>query len=271
MRWTLELVREQASRFDSRIAWKKGHEPSYAAAVRKGWLEEACLHMGSKATEKWTDSSILKESSKFSNVKEWRTKSPKSYDAACKKGIVRKISSKMAKDVRAWSDSEILEDAKKHTSKTVWARSSSAYVLAKIRGIFDIATAHMTQVCGTSRHEKDILSLVKENFPKAHTAFFNNKKTDEFPFSKIQLDIYVPEIRKGIEFDGTYWHSFEGLKRGKPKWKDEDLTRYHDIKDRFFQKSGIEVMHVKEAEWTSDRHGCIKKINDFLGITYERR
>jgi very-short-patch-repair endonuclease len=82
----------------------------------------------------------------------------------------------------------------------------------------------------------------------------------------LDIDIYIPELRKGIEFDGDYWHSFEGLKRGRPDWPEEDLERYHQIKDRYFLSKGIEILHINEKEWLENHSKCLQKINDFLNL-----
>ena len=49
-RWTLELCKRAARRFDHRDAWQWGAPASFKAAVAKGWDKECCVHMSATAT-----------------------------------------------------------------------------------------------------------------------------------------------------------------------------------------------------------------------------
>ncbi len=80
------------------------------------------------------------------------------------------------------------------------------------------------------------------------------------------IDIYVPELNRGIEFDGERWHSFEIMRKSKnkKKWSDDDIHNYHQIKDDYFHSIGINILHIKEQEWKMDSIKCIAKCLDFL-------
>jgi rubrerythrin len=58
-----------------------------------------------------------------------------------------------------------------------------------------------------------------------------------------ELDIYIPDRRIAIEFDGLFWHSDQA---GKPK-------DYHLRKTEACAKIGIRLVHVFEDEWLSKR------------------
>jgi len=94
---------------------------------------------------------------------------------------------------------------------------------------------------------------------------------DKDYIKRFDLDIYVPELNRGIEFDGTYYHSFEYMRRNKNKglWTDDDVRRYHEIKDTHFLSIGINIIHITEEEWNADKEGCIKRCLDFLGGSSE--
>ena len=264
-KWLKEDVLAEARMFSTRIEWKANKEPSYAAALRNGWSEEACAHMGRRLTEKWDIETITEESIKFDSIHDWKTLSPSSYDAACKRDLLCKLTAGMISRIKNWTNEEVLEEAKKHEHKSEWFTiSQSSYSIAKKRGIFEEATKHMIQVVGTSNPEKNILEIIRESHPRTYSAFFSNKKSEKYPFTKLQIDAYIPELKRGVEFDGTYWHSFAGLKRGKPHWKDEDLLRYHEIKDEFFADMGIEILHIKEKDWTDNKEHCISLVREFL-------
>jgi len=71
---------------------------------------------------------------------------------------------------------------------------------------------------------------------------------------------------RGIEFDGTYYHSFEFMRKTthKKSWPDEDIHNYHEIKDAWFASKGIQILHIKEEDWKLDKDQCIKKCLQFL-------
>jgi hypothetical protein len=63
--------------------------------------------------------------------------------------------------------------------------------------------------------------------------------------NNIELDIFLPDLKMGFEFNGAFFHSLEA---GKP----ED---YHQSKTDFFKEVGILVFHIWEWEWNSDPEG----------------
>ena len=60
--------------------------------------------------------------------------------------------------------------------------------------------------------------------------------------SPYELDIYIPEKKLAIEFNGNYWHS--------TKFKDK---QYHQDKTIACAKNGVRLIHVYEYEWNNDR------------------
>ena len=39
---------------------------------------------------------------------------------------------------------------------------------------------------------------------------------------------------------------------------------YHTIKDRAFLSKGIQILHIEEKDWNSDKEACIEKCLEFL-------
>lgn len=67
-----------------------------------------------------------------------------------------------------------------------------------------------------------------------------------------EIDIYLPEIKVGIEVNGYYWHS---AKR-KPK-------RYHQQKTDLMQKHGIKLIHI----WTYQDYEAVEhRIKSLFGV-----
>ena len=75
-----------------------------------------------------------------------------------------------------------------------------------------------------------------------------------------ELDIYIPEKKISIEFDGIYWHSeLNGKKRN-----------YHLNKTVECEKQGIRLIHIFENEWNSSREIVESKLVNILGNRKER-
>lgn len=117
-----------------------------------------------------------------------------------------------------------------------------------------------------SRKEKMLLSFVKKYFPSAKTHFVG-KIIRGHHGTGYYLDVFVPELNKGVEFNGTYWHSFEALKRKSANgWTISEIKKYHENKRKHFLKYGISYLNVRESDWDDNREECLKKILAFLEI-----
>lgn len=79
----------------------------------------------------------------------------------------------------------------------------------------------------TSFPEQAIYFYVKKTFADAR-----NKYTDCFD-NQMELDIFIPSLQIGIEYDGSYWHSKSSVARNKKKYE-------------VCQQQGIFLIRVKE-------------------------
>lgn len=99
--------------------------------------------------------------------------------------------------------------------------------------------------CKTSRAEREIYdfiaSLDKNVYANDHTIL-----------GKKELDIYIPDKKLGIEYDGLYWHSVE---RGKHIKEKTDLCKTH----------GIRCIHIFEDEWLNKSQIVKSRICSALG------
>ena len=81
--------------------------------------------------------------------------------------------------------------------------------------------------------------------------FDGAKRSDRSMVHPYELDIYIPDKKLAIEFNGTYWHS-EAQKDRK----------YHQNKTIRCAKAGVRLIHIFEYEW-EDEHRR-QKIETFL-------
>ncbi len=64
-----------------------------------------------------------------------------------------------------------------------------------------------------------------------------------------EIDIYLPELRVGIEFNGDYWHG-DGFLSSKKNTTSHDL---HTNKRRLAEKAGVLLLFVWENDWKGAR------------------
>ena len=107
---------------------------------------------------------------------------------------------------------------------------------------------------GQSYKEKEVLDFVKsiydgEIIPNAHGII-----------GRKELNIYLPEKHRAIEFDGFYWHS-------EQKGKGES---YHLDKTNACAEKGIRLVHVFEDEWKEKKEIVEDRIRSILGIGQTR-
>ena len=67
-------------------------------------------------------------------------------------------------------------------------------------------------------------------------------------------DVFLPELKVGIEYNGIFWHSVEN--KGK---------NYHLNKYKFFKDLGIKVIQIFGNEWGSKRNICESLIVTTIG------
>jgi len=102
----------------------------------------------------------------------------------------------------------------------------------------------------SSKSEKEVLDVVK-NFTD-EKIIENNRKQIINPLTGrgLELDIWIPSLKKAIEFNGTYWHKDKG-------YKDEQKVLQCEQK-------GINLMIIEESQWRSNKEKCINTIGEWL-------
>lgn len=84
---------------------------------------------------------------------------------------------------------------------------------------------------GKSNMEIDLLNFIKDNY---NDIIETNTKS----IISNELDIYLPKLKIGFEFNGLYWHS--------ELYKDKN---YHLNKTSECNKLGIQLIHIWEDDW----------------------
>jgi hypothetical protein len=72
----------------------------------------------------------------------------------------------------------------------------------------------------------------------------------------LEIDIYLPDLKLGFEFNGLYWHSEELKKKN-----------YHLEKTNYFKEKGIRIIHIWEDNWDYKRDIIESQIKNWLFLT----
>jgi hypothetical protein len=118
-------------------------------------------------------------------------------------------------------------------------------------------SGHRCPVCWEnqkySKGEKEIYEYVKQIY--SGTVIPNDKTQiiKEKTGNYLELDIWIPELNKAIEYNGEYWHN---LKR----------VRNNDfLKQQRCKELGIDLLVIKEKDWQKNKNfNMIKKWVDNL-------
>lgn len=106
----------------------------------------------------------------------------------------------------------------------------------------------------SSLKEKEMLDFIKSVY---NGEIIENSRKIIPPY---EIDIYIPELKIALEFNGVYHHS---INVGTSK-------NYHLIKTDRCVKNGIRLIHIFEYEWDLKKEICKSIISSALGI-YNKR
>lgn len=100
-----------------------------------------------------------------------------------------------------------------------------------------------------SQQEIELFETIKQIYPDV----IHNIK-GLFSSSSMELDIYIPSLKKAIEYDGEYWHSRpEAIKRDNIKNKecvDKDINLYR-VKHKEYKKNSEQIT-TKILDWLKE-------------------
>ena len=102
-----------------------------------------------------------------------------------------------------------------------------------------------------SKAEFELEEALSLRFPELNV--INSIRT-LMPPTEMELDLYLPEFKLGIEHDGTYYHSTE--------FKDDN---YHLLKYLMCRDNGVTMLSVWDFEWEHRKSQIINNIGSQIG------
>lgn len=108
------------------------------------------------------------------------------------------------------------------------------------------------RICGksSSNPENEIYDYIIGLIDTCEVVRNNRKLLDGH-----EIDIYIPSLKIGFEYDGLYWHS-----EAEGKFKD-----YHISKTENANSKGIRLIHIFEDEWLEHKEIILNKIKHIIG------
>lgn len=125
----------------------------------------------------------------------------------------------------------------------------------KEHGVFEARPDMLSQKHGCpkcfhteSNGESEVYEFIRKNYEGTII------KRDRTILKGKEIDIYLPELSLGFEYDGLLWHS-------------EKFTEGYTIQEKtnLCEKNGIHLIHIFEDEWINKKDICCSRILSLLG------
>lgn len=267
--------------------FRERYPSEYTVANIRGIFKDITFHFVSSnpagenhSSSKYTNKELFDIAKKCKTIRELIENHYDVYQISRNRGIYKEIISHLPKQIgenhphAKYKNSEIIEKGSQfRTPYEFLTNDPNTYRIAYDRKLLDKIPFPDGPYVNSSAMEKELFDIVNNIVGNAKKLRDNKVKIEDKPFIRgFHVDIFVPGLNLGIEVDGTWWHSFECMRKqkGKKLWSDEDVRNYHEIKDAWFATKGITVLHIKEEEWLKDKQACIDKCLEFLGLEQKK-
>ena len=140
---------------------------------------------------------------------------------------------------------EIHEDKYDYSLVNYINAHSKIFIICPEHGVFQQEpTSHLRgHGCPTclpkivkSQGEKELLNFIK--------SFYKGKiiENDRTVIKPKELDIYLPELKLALEYNGEYWHNR----------REKEIPGYHENKRRICKEQDIILIEIWENEWKNN-------------------
>jgi hypothetical protein len=111
-------------------------------------------------------------------------------------------------------------------------------------------------VCNPISSKSSYKEIEVSNFIKS---IYDGEVINSWRDGRIEIDIYLPDLNIGFEFNGIWWHS----DKYKDKW-------YHKNKIKFFKEKGIRIIYIWEDDWIYKKDIIMSQIRNWINLTKKR-
>lgn len=145
MKWTPDLIQEEALKYTDKRGFKEGSRGAYEAAVRKKLIPNVCSHMKDLRPAKHTKDSVIAIAKDYTKRTDFTSQDSGAYHFALKTGILEEVCSHMKQGTSIkWNEEAITLEASKYSTRNQFKRgNSNAYNAARKLAILDSVCSHM--------------------------------------------------------------------------------------------------------------------------------
>lgn len=175
-----------------------------------------------------------------------------------------------------WFINELISDEDKQRAKegkltstdvVTFQCSQGHYYRQRVYNHIDLHTGNKLQGCPVCTHHRSAIEVTIENFITSlgYRTEHGRSLLQNFDFPKnkkrnLELDIYIPEKKIAIEYNGSFWH------RTLPEGWCSKESNYHYNKFLGCLKLGILLVSIFDVEWESKKeiikHYLIDTLNE---------
>jgi hypothetical protein len=127
------------------------------------------------------------------------------------------------------------------------------------KDVFSKRTCYNIPLCTICYPVGENRSIKEDSLYKYIKSVYNGRIILNYRELKKEIDIYLPNLKIGFEFNGLYWHSSE--------FKE---STFHINKSQYFESKGIRIYHIWEDDWDYKRSIIESQIKSWIGITNNR-
>lgn len=242
--WTKkENVLADAKKYRYKAEWTRASPGAVTAAMRNGWLAEACQHMTSpkKPMGYWTQDMLMADAQQYQTPAEWKKANASAYATARANGWLTKCYTHMTRSrmpAGYWTKEKVIESARRFRTIAEWSfAAGNAYDAAKRQDWIDEATEHMARIF--SHGEYTIYSFLLRH----DISFEYQKRFDDLRDKRpLPIDFYLPDFRLAIEFHGR--QHFETSKSSMFRKNLLEQQRRDAIKRLYAEKAGLYYLEI---------------------------
>ena len=119
-------------------------------------------------------------------------------------------------------------------------------------------TCYPNTTCGTSLAEQQLAEYVQT---LTHSKVYNRCPENKHVIDNREIDIYIPDLKIGIEYDGLFYHQESNGKNNS----------YHLKKTEQCEARGVQLIHVFEDEWIEKQDIVKSRLRHLIMKEQKRR
>lgn len=111
-------------------------------------------------------------------------------------------------------------------------------------------------ICNSISDNSSLKEIMLFDFIRSN---YDGEITRNYRDGRLEIDIYLPDLGIGFEFNGLWWHS--------EKYRDKN---YHINKTNYFKERDIRIIHIWEDDWVNNENIIKSQILNWIKASSNR-